>query len=110
MAKATDEDKARFRDLLPDGPAADTKPMFGGVGAFVNGNIYACLYAGAIGVKLDPDGLAELAAMPGSAPFGPETKPMTAYAAIPADLADDEASAWLARGRDHVAAFPAKRT
>ena len=37
MPKHTDEDKARFRDLVPEAPGVEVKPMFGSLGAFVNG-------------------------------------------------------------------------
>jgi TfoX/Sxy family transcriptional regulator of competence genes len=60
MPKHSDEDKARFRALVPDGPGVEVKPMFGSVGAFVNGNMFAGLFGTDIGVKLDDEAKAEL--------------------------------------------------
>ena len=61
MPKHTDQAKARFRSLISEAPGVEIKPMFGSVGAFVNGNMFAGLFAEDIGVKLDADG-------PGRAP------------------------------------------
>ena len=63
MPKHSDEDKARFRALVPDGPDVEVKPMFGSVGAFVNGNMFAGLFGTDIGVKLDDEAKAELGAI-----------------------------------------------
>ncbi len=109
MPKATDEDKARFRSLVTEGPGVEVKPMFGQLGAFVNGNMFAGLFAPAVGVKLADDAMAELAAVPGSGPFGPAERPMGGYLALPEDMPDDEARAWVDRAREHVATLPPKR-
>jgi hypothetical protein len=38
VPKPTDTDRDRFHALVPDRPGVETKPMFGNLGAFVNGN------------------------------------------------------------------------
>ena len=53
MPKPTEADKDRFRSLVPDDPRIEVKPMFGNLGAFVNGNMFAGLFGPDIGVKLD---------------------------------------------------------
>ena len=108
MPKHSDESKARFRGLVSDAPGVEVKPMFGSLGAFVNGNMFAGLFGRNVGVKLDAAGLEELGAMRGSGPFGPEGRPMGGYLSLPADLDDAEQSAWLDRARDHVATLPPK--
>ena len=109
MPKHSDEDKARFRAMVKEAPGVEVKPMFGSLGAFVNGNMFAGLFGTDVGVKLDPAGLEELRALPGSGPFGPEERPMGGYLSLPQDLSDDEqASAWVDRARDHVATLPPK--
>jgi hypothetical protein len=40
MPKPTEADKDRFRSLVPDDPRVEVKPMFGNLGAFVNGNMF----------------------------------------------------------------------
>jgi len=108
MPKASDADKDRFRLLVPSGPAVEVKPMFGQLGAFVNGNMFAGLFGSAVGVKLDDEGSAALAAVPGSGPFGPDERPMGGYLALPPDLSAADAADWLVRARDHVATLPPK--
>ena len=44
MPKASDADKEHFRSVLPDHPEVVVKPMFGNLGAFVNGNMFAGLF------------------------------------------------------------------
>ncbi|HEY7720147.1 MAG TPA: TfoX/Sxy family protein [Pedococcus sp.] len=108
MPKHTDEDKARFRRLVREAPGVEVKPMFGSLGAFVNGNMYAGLFGTDVGVKLDAAGLEELRALPGSGPFGPEERPMGGYLSLPQDLSDAEQTAWVDRAREHVATLPPK--
>ena len=36
-------------------PGVEVKPMFGQLGAFVNGNMFAGLFGSSIGVKLDEE-------------------------------------------------------
>jgi TfoX/Sxy family transcriptional regulator of competence genes len=108
MPKHSDEDKARFRSLVPEAPGVEVKPMFGSLGAFVNGNMFAGLFGTDVGVKLDEESRAELAAIDGSGPFGPEERPMGGYLSLPPSLADEEASAWMDRARSYVATLPPK--
>jgi TfoX/Sxy family transcriptional regulator of competence genes len=108
MPQHSDEAKAHFRSLVKDAPGVEVKPMFGSLGAFVNGNMFAGLFGRNVGVKLDAAGLEELGAMPGSGPFGPQGRPMGGYLSLPPELDDTEQSAWLDRARDHVATLPPK--
>lgn len=108
MPKHSDEAKARFRGLISQAPGVEVKPMFGSLGAFINGNMFAGLFGDDVGVKLDAAGLAELASLPGNGPFGPPGRPMGGYLALPADLDADALTAWADRARDHVATFPPK--
>ena len=108
MPRHTEEDKARFRALVPDAAGVEVKPMFGSVGAFVSGNMFAGLFGTDIGVKLDDEARDELAGIEGTGPFGPEERPMGGYLAMPESFSDDEARAWMERSREYVATFPPK--
>ena len=108
MPKHTDQAKARFRSLISEAPGVEIKPMFGSVGAFVNGNMFAGLFGEDVGVKLDPAGLAELRGLPGSGPFGPAERPMSGWLSVPSTLSDEDMSAWTDRARDHIATLPPK--
>ena len=107
MPKASDEDKKRFHDVLSEltaSGAAVVKPMFGQLGAFVNGNMFAGLFGSDIGVKLAAADAEELAAA-GATPFGPAERPMGGYLSIPAE---EDAAAWVARAHAHVSTMPPK--
>jgi TfoX/Sxy family transcriptional regulator of competence genes len=108
MPKHSDAAKAHFRELISEAPGVEVKPMFGSLGAFVNGNMFAGLFGDDVGVKLDQSGLDELRALPGSGPFGPAERPMNGWLSLPSDLTDPEKSAWTDRARDHIATLPAK--
>jgi TfoX/Sxy family transcriptional regulator of competence genes len=109
MPKPTDADRATFHGLVPDDPRVTVKPMFGNLGAFVNGNMFMGLFGSDVGVKLAADDAGELLAVEGSGPFGPAERPMGGYVALPrAYLTGEEGSRWVARALEHVAAMPAR--
>ena len=108
IPKPTDADKDRFRRLIPDAPNVEVKPMFGNLGAFVNGNMFAGLFGSDIGLKLGEDDKETLLAIPGSGPFGPAERPMGGYTTIPADWNDKKASGWTEKALANVAALPPK--
>lgn len=105
MPKPTEADKEAFRALVPDDPRVEVKPMFGNLGAFVNGNMFMGLLGSSIGLKLDEADRAEaLSAVPGTGPFGPEDRPMGGYVSVPVD----QAAPWVAKSFDYVAGLPPK--
>jgi TfoX-like protein len=106
IPKPSEDDKAYFRSLLPE--EAEVKPMFGNLGAFVNGNMYAGLFGPAVGVKLAGPDAGELAAIEGSGPFGPAERPMGGYLSLPPDLDRDQASQWVEKARAYVSTLPPK--
>ena len=111
LAKASDEAKALFRSVVPEAPGVEVKPMFGNLGAFVNGNMFAGLFGDRIGVKvLDEGARAELAAIDGVGPFGPAERPMGGYLSLPETWADEPArlSEWVGRALEGVAVLPPK--
>ena len=85
IPKASDDDKERFRSLVPDDPGVVVKPMFGNLGAFVNGNMFAGL-------------------------FGPEGRPMGDYVGLPTAWSNDpeRVSQWVERAHSHVRGLPPK--
>src|SRR5215469_14909308 len=110
IPKASDEDKLYFRSLIPDRPDVEIKPMFGNLGAFVNGNMFAGLFGSAVGVRLDQAGLDELAAIDGTGPFGPAERPMGGYASLPRIWREspDLAAGWIERALSHTGSMPPK--
>lgn len=110
IPKPTDADRERFRSLVPDDPRVEVKPMFGNLGAFVNGSMFMGLLGSEIGVKL-PQGEAErLRTEHGGGPFGPAERPMGGYVSLPASmLGTPDAAAWVAKALAFVASEPPKR-
>src|SRR5215472_15952807 len=110
IPKPSEEDKEFFRSLIPDHPAVEVKPMFGNLGAFVNGNMFAGLFGAAVGVRLDEAASAELAVVDGSGPFGPAERPMGGYLSLPSAWRDhpDSAADWVSKALTFVSTMPPK--
>ena len=110
IPKPSEEDKQFFRSLVPDDPAVEIKPMFGHLGAFVGGNMFAGLFGPAVGVRLDDAAREELAAIDGAGPFGPEQRPMGGYTSLPAAwrATPDLAAYWVDKALSHVSSLPKK--
>src|SRR5215813_9270298 len=110
IPKPSEDDRQFFKSLIPDEPAVEVKPMFGNLGAFVNGNMFAGLFGPDIGVRLDDASRAELASMEGSGPFGPAERPMAGYLALPRAwrASPETAAGWVERALVHVRSMPAK--
>jgi TfoX/Sxy family transcriptional regulator of competence genes len=109
MPKSTDADRERFRALVPDGDGVEVKPMFGNLGAFVNGNMFMGLFGSDVGLKLSDDERAELLAEPGAGPFGPAERPMNGWVTIPATWTPDDAKPWARSALTHIEALPPKK-
>jgi TfoX/Sxy family transcriptional regulator of competence genes len=114
MPKASDQDKERFRALVPDNPDVVVKPMFGNLGAFVNGNMFAGLFGPTIGIKLSPEDREELESSERTVPFGPAERPMGGYTGLPemwneeGDGDDARAKAWIQKAFEYIAGLPPK--
>jgi len=111
IPKPTEADKEYFRSVLPDSPDVEVKPMFGNLGAFVHGNMFAGLFGTAVGVRLADADRDELAALDGAGPFGPAERPMGGYLSLPASWREDpsQSADWVGRALTHVAAMPPKK-
>jgi TfoX/Sxy family transcriptional regulator of competence genes len=110
IPKPSEDDKRFFRSLLPEDPEVEVKPMFGNLGAFVHGNMFAGLFGSAVGVRLAEPDAAELAAVDGSGPFGPAERPMGGYLSLPSAWHDDAdlAAQWVDKARAYVGSLPPK--
>ena len=109
IPKPTDADRERFHGLVPDAPHVEVKPMFGNLGAFVNGNMFMGLFGSAVGVKLPEDDRQRLLAEAGAGPFGPEERPMAGYVTLPAAWTAEAAGDWIGKSLDYVSAMPPKK-
>src|SRR5258708_38139425 len=107
MPKPTADDKARFESLVPQDARVEVKPMFGNLGAFVNGNMFMGLFGSDVGVKLDDTAQAALAKAGGGS-FGPAERPMGGYVSLPTTFTETEAQHWVATALDYVGSLPPK--
>src|SRR5438309_2503706 len=105
IPKPTEDDKEYFRSLVPADPRVEIKPMFGNLGAFVNGNMFMGLFGSDVGVKLADADLAKLLKQPGAGPFGPAERPMGGYATLPPSFTAAKARPWVTKAFDHVGAL-----
>ena len=110
IPKPSEADKEFFRSVLPDNPEVEVKPMFGNLGAFVHGNMFAGLFGPAVGVRLDDAARAELETEDGTGPFGPAERPMGGYTSMPGAwrATPDVAASWVERALSHVSTLPPK--
>ena len=102
---------ARFDEAATRHPAADRRKMFGYPAMFVGGNLATGLFAESWMVRLGPDDLAMLLALPGAGPFAPMPgRTMKGYGTLPPDVIADEAAldGWLERALSFAASLPAK--
>ena len=108
IAKPTESDKERFRSLFAELPETEIKPMFGNLGAFVNGNMFAGLFGSTVGLRLSEADRDELTKSSETLPFGPAERPMSGYVGLPVQDAPETIRRWGARALAHVAAMPPK--
>src|SRR5262249_364084 len=110
IPKPGEADKDFFRSVLPDDPSVEVKPMFGNLGAFVHGNMFAGLFGPAVGVRLDDTAREELEGIDGSGPFGPAERPRGGYPSLPGGwrAKPEVAAQWVERALAYVSTMPPK--
>jgi TfoX/Sxy family transcriptional regulator of competence genes len=109
IPKPTEADRERFTAMIPDAAHVEVKPMFGNLGAFVNGNMFMGLFGSDVGIKLPEDDRRQLLAEPGTGPFGPQERPMAGYVTIPADWPAGTADDWIGKSLAYAGALPPKK-
>ena len=98
MPKPSEEAKAAFTKLVPDGPTVTLRPMFGNLAAFVNGNMFAGLFGEDLFVRLPADESAKVR-KEGGRDFAPMAgRPMNGYVTVPGTWRTKPAAArvWIA--------------
>jgi TfoX/Sxy family transcriptional regulator of competence genes len=112
--KIPKENHPLFHAALPRDPRVSTVNMFGGVGAKVNGQMFAGLFARSAIVKLSPDDQRAALDLDGAALFDPmgNGRVMHDTVQLPEALMDepDELQAWFRKALDYIATLPAKGT
>jgi len=103
---------ARFDAAAERHPQAQRRKMFGYPALFIGGNLATSLYGDSWVVRLGPDDLEALRALPGAGEFAPMPgRTMRGWATLPADVVADDArlDRWLIRAMVFAGSLPAKR-
>jgi TfoX/Sxy family transcriptional regulator of competence genes len=111
IPKPSESDKDAFAAAIAPIEGAVVKPMFGNLGAFVSGNMFAGLFGSDLGVRLtDPSAVDELAGIPGTGPFGPSERPMGGYRSLPPDWPEqpDLVAEWVSKAFQQVSELAPK--
>lgn len=108
--KASDEDKAHFRTLVPEDERVSLRPMFGAIAAFANGYMFIGLFASDLFVRLNETDTATVTAG-GGGPLEPMPgKPMRGYVTIPNWNTDDSAvRRWGEKALAYTLTLPPKK-
>ena len=111
MPKPTADTKELFAAVPPADPRVATRPMFGQMAAFVNGNMSAGIFGEDMFVRLSETGRAQLLAEPGASIFEPtQGRPMREYVLLPAEwnAQPERIREWMDRSLAFTAAMPPK--
>lgn len=100
----------RLHELVPDDPAIEFKPMFGGPCYWTGGNMFAAVHQQNLIVRLGEAEREELLVLPGAAPFEPMGRRMKEYVVLPPDVVGDDARGrdWLTKSFAYAASLPPK--
>jgi TfoX/Sxy family transcriptional regulator of competence genes len=112
MPKPDEESKAYFQSLVPDDPRIQSRPMFGNLAAFVNGNMFLALFGSEVAVRLSEDDRAELLRQAGASPFEPMPgRAMKEYVVVPATWRKSrkKADEWVGRSFAWTSQLPPKK-
>ena len=110
MPKPSEQAKAAFHKLVPPDPAVTTRPMFGNLSAFVNGNMFCGLFGEDLFVRVSEDDQAKIRKQGGKA-FEPMAgRAMTGYVVVPAgwQKKSDATRSWIALALSWSRALPPK--
>src|SRR5690242_18359245 len=110
MPKPSERAKAAFQKLVPSDPAVSTRPMFGNLSAFVNGNMFCGLFGEDLFVRVSDEDQAKIRKQGGTA-FEPMAgRAMTGYAVVPSgwQKKPDATRAWILTALSWSKALPPK--
>ena len=111
MSAASDALGARLRPLLAATPGIVEKPMFGGLGFMLRGNMVIGTTAkGALLVRIDPGKQAAALARPGAFELHMGPRPMTGFIAVDDEGTpdDDALRDWIAYAMRYAETLPPK--
>jgi len=111
MPRPAEDTKEAFLALVPANTAVTTRPMFGNLAAFVNGNMFCGLFGDDLFVRVDDADRASLLAK-GGRDFEPMPgRAMKGYVVLPPGWRRNtkEASRWISVALTGTGKLPAKQ-
>ncbi|HKF77255.1 MAG TPA: TfoX/Sxy family protein [Candidatus Dormibacteraeota bacterium] len=110
MPKSSAEAKAAFQSLVPAHPSVTTRPMFGNLAAFVNGNMFTGLFGDDLFVRVSDDDRARLLEQ-GGTDFAPMPgRAMKGYVVLPPGWSEraEATRGWIDRSLESAQGLPTK--
>ena len=110
MPKPSEQAKASFQKLVPPDPAVSTRPMFGNLSAFVNGNMFCGLFGEDLFVRVSDEDQAKVRKQGGRAFEPMPGRAMTGYVVLAAgwQKKPDAARTWIVTALSWSRALPPK--
>jgi TfoX/Sxy family transcriptional regulator of competence genes len=110
MPKPSEQAKAAFQKLVPPDPNVTTRPMFGNLAGFVNGNMFCGLFGEDLFVRVSSDDQARVRKQGGRAFEPMPGRAMTGYVVVAAgwQKKPDATRAWIVTALSWSRALPAK--
>jgi TfoX/Sxy family transcriptional regulator of competence genes len=111
MPKPSDHAKAAFQKLVPPDPAVTTRPMFGNLAGFVNGNMFCGLFGEDLFVRVSDGDQAKVRQQGGRAFEPMPGRAMSGYVVVPAGWQKKPAAtrAWIVTALSWSRTLPAKQ-
>jgi len=102
-----------FKSIVPSDPRITTRPMFGNLSAFANGNMFMGVYGNDLFVRLSENDQKELLKNKGAGRFEPMPgRPMTGYIVMPKSWRNGQTetvSKWVSLSLEYAAKLPPKK-
>ena len=110
MPRPSEQARAAFQKLVPPDPAVTTRPMFGNLAGFVNGNMFCGLFGDDLFVRLSEDDQAGVRKQGGRAFEPMPGRAMTGYVVVPAgwQKKPEATRTWITTALAWSRALPAK--
>ena len=110
LPKPSEQAKAAFQKLVPADPAVSTRPMFGNLAAFVNGNLFCGLFGEDLFVRVSDADQAKLRKQGGTTFEPMPGRAMTGYVIVAPGWQKkaDVTKAWIMTALTWSRALPAK--
>jgi TfoX/Sxy family transcriptional regulator of competence genes len=112
IPRADSRSESFFRSMVPKGANITTRPMFGNVAAFLNGNLFMGLYGNDFLLRLPEKDVVALIEGEGASRFEPmKGRPMKGYVLVPRSWRKETGTLqkWIARSMELAGGLPPKR-